>query len=445
MGWFPFFVSLKGKRGLLAGGGRVALRKAEKLLEYGAQLKIVSPEFCGELLTLDGVKLEQRRFEDGDLEESLAFVIAATDDPQLNHHIAEMCKKKRIWVNVVDDPEFCTFFFPALIHHGPLSVGISTAGASPTAAVWLKKRIEKLIPPGFGTMLERLGRERQCTRDTVTNQEKRAEMFRTSFELNLASGCAQPRSKNKGYVALVGAGCGKADLVTVRGLRLIQQCDAVVYDDLIDQTLLDQAPEQASRIYVGKRSGKHSMAQKEINELLIDLAHRGGLVVRLKGGDPLVFGRGGEEALALESAGVSYQIVPGISSAIAVPEEAGIPVTHRGMSGEFHVIAAHMEGETELDYQGYAKLKGTLIFLMGLQRLPQIAEDLIAGGMPGDTPAAVISGGNAPVPMAVRASLAQIAEHSAKAHVTAPAVIVIGETAGMNLEASALLKERELS
>ena len=237
-----------------------------------------------------------------------------------------------------------------------------------------------------------------------------------------------------GSVWLIGSGCGSADLITVRGLKLLRQCDVVVYDDLIDSALLTEAPREAKRIYMGKRCGKHSAPQEEISRVLVEQARAGRNVARLKGGDPFVLGRGGEEAQALRTAGIPYEEVPGISSAIAIPAAAGIPVTHRGVSRSLHIITGHTavgglpEGAAHL-----AALEGTLVFLMGLSHLEQIAESLLAAGKPPETPAAVISGGNAAHPTTVRATLGTIAQRAREADVHPPAVIVVGGTAAMDL------------
>ena len=440
MGWFPFFIQLEGARGLLVGGGRVALRKAEKLLPFGAQLTVVAPCICPPLAALPGLTLCRRAFADSDLSPAPDFVIAATGDRALDRRIAALCRARRILVNVVDDPAACGFYFPALVQRGRLCIGISTGGASPTAAAWLRQKIEALLPPGFDGILDRLAARREAVKAEGGSEAKRAERLQQAFALELAAAeaphapAAARENAGPGRVALVGAGCGRADLITVRGLRLLQQCQAVVYDDLIDSALLDTAPAGAERIYVGKRSGRHSAPQAEINAALIALAQRGGLTVRLKGGDPYVFGRGGEEALALQRAGIPFEVVPGITAAIAVPAEAGIPVTHRGVSRAVHIITAHTQDETP-DFSSWAALAadGTLVFLMGLQRLPQIAAGLLAGGLPPQTPAAVLSGGNAPHPAAVRASLGEITDAARAAGVEAPAVIVVGDVAGMEL------------
>jgi len=238
----------------------------------------------------------------------------------------------------------------------------------------------------------------------------------------------------EGFVCLVGAGCGAADLLTLRGKERLHTCTAVVYDDLIDPAILDFVPPPALRVYMGKRSGQHSAPQDAISTKLVELARSGHLVVRLKGGDPFVFGRGGEEILALQAAGIPCEVVPGITSAIAIPSAAGIPVTHRGLSRSFHVITGHTADTPDgLPYnlKALAQLDGTLVFLMGLNHLPAIARRLMEAGKPGSTPAAVLSGGNSPNPATVRATLADIAEKAAQ--VLPPAVIVIGPTAALDL------------
>ena len=240
----------------------------------------------------------------------------------------------------------------------------------------------------------------------------------------------------KGIVYLVGAGCGEADLITVRGMELLTHCDAVVYDDLIDASLPELAPPGAEKIYMGKRRGSHSAPQEEINRTLIELARKGLKVVRLKGGDPLVFGRGGEEMLALREAGIEAVIVPGISSCIAIPAEAGIPVTHRGVSRSFHVVTAHTggpDGGLPEDLDHLASAGGTIVILMGLRKLPEITAKLISAGMDPMTPAAVISGKNTGHPASLRAPLKEIAVRTETAGIKAPAVIVIGRTAAMDL------------
>ena len=439
MGYFPFFVDLEGREGLVVGGGAVALRKLQKLLPYGPRLTVAAPELLAEIEALPGLTRLRRSFAPAMLE-GKGFVIAATDDREVNRGIAALCRERGIPVNAVDDKEQCTFLFPALVKRGDLTVGVSTAGASPSAAAWVGRRVSERLPEDFGELLDYLASLRPMVRKRVA-EENRAAVFARLFSACMEEGfplkeaalaAVLEGAPGMGKVYLVGAGCGAADLITVRGLRLLERCGAVVYDDLLDQALLDAAPEGAEKIYVGKRRGRHSMAQEDINALLIAKAREGKEVVRLKGGDPFVLGRGGEEALALQAAGIGWEYVPGVTSAVAVPGASGIPVTHRGVSRGFHVVTAHTADLPEgppSRWEELARLPGTLVFLMGLSQLEEIARGLIGAGLPRSTPAAVIGGKNAP--RAVRGTLGDIAERAREA--AAPAVIVVGGTAGMEL------------
>lgn len=441
MAYFPFFVDLEGWKGLIVGGGTVAERKIEKLLPYGPRLTVAAPEILPEIEALPELTLLRRAFDPVMLEGKF-FVIAATDSREANREIAALCREQGIPVNAVDDKEQCTFLFPALVKRGNLTVGVSTAGASPSAAAWVKRRVDEAVPEDFGELLDYLASLRPTVRARVA-KERRAAVFSRLFSVCLEGGFPLGESAleavlegapGAGKVYLVGAGCGAADLITVRGLRLLEHCGAVVYDDLLSLELLDAAPESAERIYVGKRRGRHSMAQADINALLIAKAREGKTVVRLKGGDPFVFGRGGEEALALQAAGIQWEYVPGVTSAVAVPGAAGIPVTHRGVSRSVHVVTAHTADSPDglpSGLEELARLEGTLVFLMGLSRLEEIARRLMAAGLSPETPAAVISGKNAP--RAVRGTLGDLAERVREAGLEAPAVIVMGGTAGMDL------------
>ncbi len=440
MAYFPFFMDLKGREGLVVGGGAVAARKIGKLLPYGPRLTVAAPEILPEIEELPGLTLLSRVFDPAMLEGKF-FVIAATDDREANREIAALCRERGTLVNAVDDKEQCTFLFPALVKRGDLTVGVSTAGASPSAAAWVKRRVDEAVPEDFGELLDYLASLRSMVRARVP-EARRAAVFSRLFSVCLEGGfpleeaaleAVLEGAPRAGKVYLVGAGCASADLITVRGLRLLERCGAVVYDDLLSPELLDAAPESAERIYVGKRRGRHSMAQEDINALLVSKAREGKTVVRLKGGDPFVFGRGGEEALALQAAGIEWEYVPGVTSAVAVPGAAGIPVTHRGVSRGFHVVTAHTADSTEgpPDLEELARLRGTLVFLMGLSQLEEIARRLIGAGLPRSTPVAVIGGKNAP--RAVRGTLGDIAERVREAGLEAPAVIVAGGTAGMDL------------
>lgn len=356
MAYFPMFVELEGRPCLIVGGGAVALRKARRLLPYGPCLTVVAQSFVPELEALEGAALCRRAFRPRDVE-GQALVVAATGDGALNREIAALCRARRIPVNAVDDKDNCTFLFPALVRRGPLSIGISTGGASPTAAVYVKEKSKpRLRRRRWNGILEYLAARRAPVRPRCGRNRPGAAVrgaVRRMYGKGKAAGAGRIRRAG-GADGKRGAGeCikralsiwwaragGSADLITVRGLRLLQSCDAVVYDDLIDPALLAQAA-HAEQHPAGKRCGRHSMPQSEINSLLVRLGQSGKTVVRLKGGDPFVFGRGGEEFLALQAAGVPCEEVPGISSCIAVPAAAGIPVTHRGASRSFHVITGH--------------------------------------------------------------------------------------------------------
>lgn len=456
MAYFPFFIDIGGKNGLIAGGGRIALHKLQKLLPYGAALTVVAPE-VSELLEQTALKNDirviKRRFEPSDLT-GMCFVIAASDDAGANAEIARLCKERGILVNVVDDKNACSFLFPSLVKEGNLSIGISTEGTSPEAAAALRSRIASVIPADMDAILAYLGSLRPLAKKYIQDDSRRAEFLKDMARICMdtdavfdeeetmrrleAYGPCAGEIKIEG-VLLVGAGCGSADLITVRGQRAIRRARVLVYDDLIDQRLLDHASERCERIYVGKRNGRHSMGQEQIQNLLIQKAREGGLVVRLKGGDPFVFGRGMEEMMALRSAGILAAYIPGISSCVAIPALAGIPVTHRAVSRSFHVIAGHQAGQDlemcpGIDFAALSRLEGTLVFMMGLGQLSGIAQGLIRAGKEASTPAAVVHGTFGASVETVRGRLDEIAAKTAEAAVQTPAVIVVGDVAAFGGE-----------
>lgn len=453
MGYFPFFMDIAGKNGLIAGGGRVAFHKLRKLLPYGAKLRVVAPEVSAELTQFaseNDIHVIKRAFQPDDLTE-MHFVIAASDDREANAKIGKICRERGILVNVVDDKEACSFIFPSLVKAGKLSIGISTEGASPEAAASIRSQIAALIPADMEEILDYLNMLRPLAKECIKDSERRAAFLRdtarTCMDQNVVFDEQETMRRLEGYreaheqeraqamegVLLVGAGCGCYDLITVRGLRAVRRAKVLVYDDLIDQRFLEHTSESCERIYVGKRSGKHSMRQEQINALLIQKAKEGGLVVRLKGGDPFVFGRGMEEMTALHEAGIHTVYIPGITSCIAVPAFAGIPVTHREVSRSFHVITGHtaagnQDGDLakEIDFPMLARVEGTLVFLMGYGHLTQIAEELMRAGKAASTPAAVIHGDFDSSVVAVRGTLSDIAAKAAQEQLQTPAVIVVG-------------------
>lgn len=483
MAYFPFFVDIENEKGLIVGGGRIAAHKVEKLLPFGAQLTVIAPQISSILKENTAVTCLEREFCDRDVEQA-RFVIAASDDTALNHHISELCRKRGILVNVVDDKDYCGFLFPALVKEGKLTAGICTAGASPQTAASVRSQLAAELPGQIEAILEDLNDLRDAAKERIADDRKRAAFLKAAAKFCLAqsrpltdtereswlSAYARPgedRRKadgfhreaaflskedngpvwQKGSVTLVGAGCGAYDLITLRGLNALRNCEVLIYDDLIDERLLEHVSESCEKIYVGKRRGAHSRGQEEINALLAERAKEGKRVVRLKGGDPFVFGRGAEEIEALRRENIEVSEIPGITSAIAVPAAAGIPVTNRGMSRSFHVVTAHTSDTEDClpkDLETLSKLEGTCIFLMGLHQLGSIAEKLLAYGKAPDTPAAVVHGNFDGTVQAVRGTLADIVKKTEKAGIEAPAVIVVGETAGMELFALPSRKNRNV-
>lgn len=461
VGYFPFFIDIEGKNGLIAGGGKIAFHKLQKLLPYRAKLRVVAPGISEELEQFalkNDICVIKREFQPEDLNDA-RFVIAASDDREVNAKIGRLCREKGILVNVADDKAACSFIFPALVKAGKLSIGISTEGASPEAAASLRSQIASLIPADMEEILDYLDELRPLAKESIQDRNQRAaflrDMARMCMDTNAVPDEHETRRQLAYYmedqeqgragemegVLLVGAGCGCYDLITLRGLYAIRRARVLVYDDLIDQRLLEHASESCERIYVGKRSKRHSMQQEQINALLIQKAQEGGLVVRLKGGDPFVFGRGMEELTALRGAGIKADYVPGITSCIAVPAFADIPVTHREVSRSFHVVTGHTAaGNQDKDWTKYidfpllARLEGTLVFLMGYGHLPQIAEELMRAGKESTTPAAVIHSGFDSSTESVCGTLSDIAQKAAEAQIQTPAVIVVGTVVNVKMQ-----------
>lgn len=478
MAYFPFFIDIENKKGLIVGGGRIAVHKAEKMKPFGAKITIIAPDIMEKIKQDTAFFCEERAFVPEDIE-GCVFVIAATDDKELNHRISVLCQKKGILVNVVDDKEYCGFLFPSLVKEGKLTAGISTGGASPQIAAELRSRMARELPNQMEKILDYLESIREPAKKMIADDKARARFLKETAQICMDekrifdadetlqcmkmycqnqnpvymnsvnadenkscniimenAGAADGNFGQSGTVTLVGAGCGAYDLITLRGLNAIRQAEVLVYDDLIDARLLEHASESCEKIYVGKRIGVHSREQEEINAILIEHAKKGKRVVRLKGGDPFVFGRGSEEMEALKAEKIPVTEVPGITSAIAVPAAAGIPVTHRGKSRSFHVVTAHTKGTADSLPEGLKELaavEGTLVFLMGMHQLPKLAERLMEYGKSPETPAAVVQGRFDGTALSVRGTLGNIAEKVRESGMQSPAVIVIGETAGMDL------------
>lgn len=455
MAYFPLFLETTGRRALIVGGGKTALEKLQKLVEFGLAIRVVAPDFLPDFSALAGVELVRREFNEHDLDDDLAFVVAATDDNDVNRVVAGLCRERRILVNVVDVPDESSFIFPAVLRRGALTAAVSTSGASPSLAAHIKELVARILPRRIDEILEFLADVRRDVKARIDDRRVRRNVLRKLWEeaLRLERPLQEEETRllvektvgasggngapAVGSVALVGAGAGDASLITIRGMALIKRADVVLYDELIDKSLLEFAPAYSEKLPVGKRFGEGHARQDNINKLMIERAKEGLNVVRLKGGDPYLFGRGPEEAVALQDAGVTFEVVPGVTSAIYIPMEAGIPVTARGVSRSVHIVTAHTaKGNLLENLNWLAKTDGTLVFLMGLNLLERIVDGLIAAGKSPETPVAVLAGGNAPQRYETRGTLRDIVRIARERGVKTPAVIVVGDVAGMDLRSS---------
>ncbi len=466
--FYPAFLDLRGRCAVVVGGGAIAEQKVAGLLEAGARVSVISPSVSRRLEDLEvggRITIERRPYRPGDLAGAF-LAIAATDDRAANCAVWDEAQARGVLLNAVDDLPHCSFIAPAIHRQGDVAIAVSTAGKSPALAVRLRERIGKLVGPEYATLLELLGELRAELARWVPDTTIRTRLWyrivdsdaialvrrgdvggarRRIEELVQAAvgggnGRAAHATAGAGIVYIVGAGPGDPGLITRRGLERLRAAEVVVYDRLVHPDLLEEAPPWAERIFVGKRPGSegHSLPQEQINALLIATARSGRVVVRLKGGDPFVFGRGAEECEALRAAGVAYEVVPGVTSAIAAPGAAGIPVTHRRHASAFAVVAGHeCDAASDLDWDALARLPA-LVFLMGLRALPQLTARLIAHGMPEQTPAAVIASATLPEQRSVIGTLGTLAERVEAAGLEPPATLVVGEVV-----ASAPLAERD--
>ena len=448
MDYLPAFLNIKGRPCLIVGGGEVAARKAGLLLRAGAKLKVVAPEIGGDMADLAKsavVSVEQRAFVPDDLL-GPSLVIAATDDAALNLQVSDLARNNGLPVNVVDQPDLCTFIMPSIVDRSPVLVAVSTGGASPVLARLIRARLETLIPSGFG-QLALLARE---FRDEVKKRIKESGMRRRFWEHVLDGPIAEMTFAGRadaarralrdeldtgsgslptsGEVYLVGAGPGDPDLLTSRAIRLMQRADVVVHDRLVSEAVLRLARQDAPRIYAGKERSRHMLPQETINQLLVRLAREGKRVLRLKGGDPFIFGRGGEEIDTLAEEGIPFQIVPGITAASGCAAYAGIPLTHRDYAHSCVFVTGHLkDGSINLDWELLAKPQQTVVVYMGLVGLPVICEELIKRGSPKDLPAALIEHGTTASQRIFTGTLATLPGIVDSADVRAPTLTIIGE------------------
>lgn len=445
----PAFLDIAGRACLVVGGGEVAARKVALLERAGGRVRVNSPELVPSLLR--GVAAGRlHHIEDTfspDHLDGAAVAIAATDDRAVNAQVSWEARRRGIPVNVVDDPALCSFQMPAIIDRDPVLIAVSTGGASPVLARWVRRRIEGALPGSVAALGRLAARWRGETKRRFAETGARRRFWDRIFdgpagELALAGRDNEADTlvaeelfhdaHLQGAVYLVGAGPGDPDLLTLRAHRLLQSADAIVYDRLVSPEVLDLARRDTETIFVGKAPGAHSMRQEEINALLVRLGREGKQVVRLKGGDPFVFGRGGEEMLAVEAAGIPCHIVPGITAAAGIGAAIGMPLTHRGTAQSVSFVTGHAkDGEPDADWAALARGKQTVVIYMGLAALPRIAARLAEHGLAPDTPAVVVEKGTTPEQRVVAGTLSTIAARTIAVGVTGPALTVIGGVAAM--------------
>ncbi len=442
MDFLPIFANVKGKACLVVGGGDVAKRKAAVLLDAGAKVRVVAPQIDSALAREQGVECITARFEPAHLD-GVTLVIAATNDRSVNQLVSEQARARNIPVNVVDDPELCSFIMPAILDRSPLMVAFSSGGASPVLTRMMRGRLETVIPQNYSRLAAFAERFRELVKKHVTNPAKRrifwenvlegvvAERVLTGDESG-AEGMLQQMLKDedniqRGEVYLVGAGPGDPDLLTFRALRLMQKADVVVYDALVTKPIVEMTRRDAERIYVGKKRNDHTLQQEQINELLVRLAKEGKRVLRLKGGDPFIFGRGGEEIETLAAEGIPFQVVPGITAATGMASYAGIPLTHRDYAQSCMFVTGHLkDGTMNLDWDGLARPKQTVVVYMGLHGLDYLCKKLVEHGLPDNTPIAIVQHATQPTQRVITGTLATLPGIAEREKPQAPTLIIVG-------------------
>lgn len=446
MEYLPLFHKLQGGRVLVVGGGEIALRKARLLADAGAVLRVVAPDVDGQLAALareGGGEVLVRGYLAADLV-GCRLVIAATDDATLNAQVSADAQAVSLPVNVVDAPALCTVIFPAIVDRSPLVIAVSSGGDAPVLARLMRAKLEAWIPAAYGELAGLAARFRHKVKTLYPDVNQRRGFWETVFqgpiaERQLAGQGAEAERllqamvegapvQQGGEVYLVGAGPGDPDLLTFRALRLMQQADVVLYDRLVAPAIIDMCRRDAERIYVGKRRADHSVPQEQINRLLVDLAQQGKRVLRLKGGDPFIFGRGGEEIEELAEHGIPFQVVPGITAASGCSAYGGIPLTHRDHAQSVRFVTGHLkDGTSNLPWNDLVAPAQTLVFYMGLVGLPTICAELIRHGRAASTPAALVQQGTTRNQRVFTGTLADLPQLVAQHEVHAPTLVIVGE------------------
>ncbi|PKB86291.1 uroporphyrinogen-III C-methyltransferase [Ewingella americana] len=450
MDYLPIFADLRQRPVLVVGGGEIAARKIDLLLRAGAAVRIVAQSLSSELehrLQQSQVSWLAKQFEPQQLDD-VFLVIAATDDAALNAEVFEQANRRQLLANVVDDQPKCSFIFPSIVDRSPIVVAISSSGTAPVLARMLREKLETLLPTSLGKMAEIAGSFRDRVKQRFSSMTARRRFWEQTFDGRFASLVTagqipeaeqvlqhqldNPESiARNGEVTLVGAGPGDAGLLTLRGLQVMQQADVVLYDHLVSDEILDLVRRDADRICVGKRAGSHSVAQEETNRMLVELAQQGKKVVRLKGGDPFIFGRGGEELQAVSAAGIPFQVVPGVTAAAGATAYAGIPLTHRDYAQSVMFITGHSRPDGNgMQWETLAKGNQTLAIYMGTVKAAEISQQLIAHGRAASTPVAVIGRGTRVDQQVLTGTLDNLELLAQQA--PTPALLVIGEVVALH-------------
>ena len=447
---FPISLKLQQQPCLIVGGGAIAYRKAVLLAKAGAIIHVVAPAIEAKLLQLvhstQGQYLQAPFSLDMPLRH-YRLVIAATNDKMVNIQVFKCCEAENILVNSVDDLPHCRFMVPAIVDRSPLVLSIASNGTSPVLSRQIRTQLESIIPHGMGKLAEFSGKWRAAVKAKIINPDERrifwedlyaSPLKEQVFNDNMAEAdrlieqALMQWQKPKGEVYLVGAGPGDPELLTLKALRLMQQADVVIYDRLVSPAILELCRRDADKVYVGKARSNHSVPQEGINALLVEYAGKGKRVCRLKGGDPFIFGRGGEEIQELFAAGVTFQVVPGITAASGCAAYAGIPLTHRDYAQSVRFLTGHLkEGSPELPWQELVYPNQTLVLYMGLVGLEKICAQFIAHGQRPDMPVALISKGTTPEQKVVVGTLADIADKVTQHHIQAPTLTIIGEVVSL--------------
>jgi uroporphyrin-III C-methyltransferase/precorrin-2 dehydrogenase/sirohydrochlorin ferrochelatase len=455
MDYLPIFLQLRARPVLVVGGGRVAARKVDLLRRTGAHITVVAPELVDELREL-ATKGEVQHLETVFAREhvtGIAAVVAATGVIEVNAAVSAAAREQNIPVNVVDDPAISTFIFPAIVDRSPILIAISSGGQAPVLARRIREQMEALLPARLGALARFMGDRRKAVKRALRTAARRSFWERIvggivgarifagdevaagkDFERELRT-TNLTRSSGTGALGLgecylIGAGPGDPDLLTLRALQLLQQADVILYDRLVPAPVLERARRDAERVFVGKQPGNHT-TQERINELLVHYARLGLRVARLKGGDPFIFGRGGEEIEVLAAHGIPYIVVPGITAALGAAASANIPLTHRKLAQSVTFVTGHVLDDESLDWKSLAGARQTVVFYMGVGHLPQIVARLQAAGAPADHPVAVVERATLPEQRTLRGTLATIVGTVQAANVAPPALLIVGDVTAL--------------